>query len=206
MNGFERRRQQKRESIKQSAVQLFLQNGVEKVTIQEIAAEAKVSYATIFKYFGSKQDLVVEVMKWLYEQAYHELESIIKSEKPYLERVQEMMFHKSRLYENVDLDLFKHANSYNPQEIARIAGVYEEKKKRLYYEFFHEGKQQGIIHPEVPVDAIILHRNALRALILADPEIMTEFKYNPDLLKGYMRILLFGVTWKEELPDITINL
>ena len=206
MNGFERRRLRKQESIIQGAAQLFQQNTIEKVTVQEIAETAKVSYATVFKYFGSKQDLILEVMKWLYEQAYDELEKIIHSDKRYLERMQEMMFHKGRLFENVNVDLFKHASSYNPQEIAKTVAFYEEKKQNLYHEFFEEGKKQGYIHPEIPIDSIILHRNALRALVQANPEILIELKHNTDLLRGYLRILLLGIMGKEELPDITINL
>jgi len=206
MNGFERRRQQKRESIKLAAAQLFQHNTVEKVTVQEIAAAAKVSYAIVFKYFGSKEDLVLEVMKWLYEQAYDELEKILHSEKTYLDRMQEMFFHKEKLFENVNLDLFKHANSYNPEEIAKIVTFYEEKKKHQYYEFFEEGKKKGIIHPDIPIDSIILHRNAIRELFLANPELVLQFKYNSDLLKGFVRILLFGIMGKEKLPDINIGL
>ena len=206
MNGFERRRLQKQESIRQAAAQLFQQNTIEKVTVQEIAETAKVSYATVFKYFGSKESLILEVMKWLYEQAYDELEKILHSDKLYLERIQELMFHKGRLFENVNIDLFKHASSYNPQEIAKTATFYEEKKQNLYHEFFEEGKKQGFIHPEIPIDSIILHRNAFRALVQANPEILIELKHNTDLLRGYLRILLLGIMGKEELPDITINL
>lgn len=206
MNGFERRRLRKQESILQAAAQLFQQNTIEKVTVQEIAETAKVSYATVFKYFGSKQDLILEVMKWLYEQAYDELEKILHSDKSYLERIQEMMFHKGRLFEDLNVDLFKHARSYNPQEIAKTAAFYEEKKQNLYHEFFQEGKKQGFIHLEIPIDSIILHRNALRALIQANPEILIELKHNKELLRGYLRILLLGIMGKEELPDTIINL
>jgi AcrR family transcriptional regulator len=206
MNGFERRRQLKRESIKLAAARLFQHNTVEKVTVQEIAAVANVSYAVVFKYFGSKQDLVLEVMKWLYAQAYDELEEILHSDKPYLERMQAMMLHKGKLFENANIDLFRHASSYNPEEIAQIAAFYEEKKQKLYHEFFQEGKKQGFIHPDIPIDSIIIHRDALRALIQANPEILTEFKHNADLLKGFMRILLFGIMGKEKLPNINISL
>lgn len=206
MNGFERRRQLKKESIRQAAAKLFLQNSIEKVAIQEIAAAAKVSYATIFKYYGSKQDLVLEVVKWAYEQAYQEIENILKSDKPFLERIQEMMFHKNKLLDNADLDLFRRASSYSPQEIAKVDAIYEGKKNKLYAEFIQEGKQKGYIHPEVTTDSIIFFRNGLRALILANPDILAEFKHNKNLLKGYMRILLFGVMGKEELPDIHITL
>jgi len=206
MNGFESRRQQKLESIRQAAAHLFLKNPVDKVTVEEIAAEAKVSYATVFKYFGSKQDLVVEVMKWLYERSYEELEEILKGDKPYLQRIQEMMFQKGRMFENANLDLFEHARSYNPQEISRIAALYEEKKKHLYYEFFQEGKDNGLIHPDIPIDAIILCRKALMALIRTEPEIIIEFKHDAELLKGFFRILLYGVTGSSELPGINISL
>lgn len=200
MNGFELRRQRKQESIKQSAARLFAQNGVDKVTVQEIAAEANVSYATIFKYFKSKQDLAFEVVRWTYEKAYRELENILKSDRPFLERVEAMMLQKSDSLDHVNFSLIKQAFAYDPDEITRVDTSYEEKKKHLYTQFFEEGRRKGFIHPDVSTDAIMLHRNALRALVLSNPRILTELEHNRDLLKGYMQILQFGIMGTQRLP------
>lgn len=62
MNGFERRKEQNRESIMQAALELFKAYGFGKVTVNDIAYEANVSQVTIYNHFGSKEKLVREVI------------------------------------------------------------------------------------------------------------------------------------------------
>src|SRR3954471_6981045 len=54
----ERKKQQTRESIAETARRLFGERGFERVTIAEIARAANVSEQTVFNYFPTKEDLV----------------------------------------------------------------------------------------------------------------------------------------------------
>lgn len=56
-------RENQREWILEVAQSLFLQNGVEKVTISEIAKAARLTRATLYNYFTSKEQLAHEVFK-----------------------------------------------------------------------------------------------------------------------------------------------
>ena len=55
----ERKKQQTRELISETATTLFLERGFDKVSMAEIAAAADVSKMTVFNYFASKEDLVL---------------------------------------------------------------------------------------------------------------------------------------------------
>jgi len=192
MNGFERRRELKKGQILKAAAQLFLENGLEKTTVQEIAAKANVSYAVIFKYFISKDNLINEVMRWLYEQKYKQLESIVRSNSSFLERCNRMFLQNTKVFD-IDPDIINKASSYDSDIIHATSSQYEARSKKLYYEFFEEGKQEGYIHPDVSIDAILLHRDAFRSLISMKPELFNEFKYDRQLFKDYMRVLWFGI-------------
>jgi AcrR family transcriptional regulator len=54
----ERKKQQTRELIAETARQLFAERGFERVTVAEIARVADVSEKTVFNYFATKEDLV----------------------------------------------------------------------------------------------------------------------------------------------------
>lgn len=56
------RTEAKREAILQAASQVFLESGFEGASMAEIAARVGGSKATLYGYFGSKEDLFVEVM------------------------------------------------------------------------------------------------------------------------------------------------
>ncbi|GAA3037889.1 hypothetical protein GCM10017559_77310 [Streptosporangium longisporum] len=55
----ERKRRQVRETISATAVSLFLERGFDEVSVAEVAAAAEVSKPTLFKYFPTKEDLVL---------------------------------------------------------------------------------------------------------------------------------------------------
>jgi AcrR family transcriptional regulator len=56
----ERKKQQTRELIAETAWRLFADQGFERVTVAEVARQAQVATATVFNYFPTKEDLFYE--------------------------------------------------------------------------------------------------------------------------------------------------
>ncbi|MFF0729516.1 TetR/AcrR family transcriptional regulator [Streptomyces sp. NPDC004134] len=55
----ERKKQRTRQLLSETAVRLFLERGYDAVSVAEVAAAAEVSKPTLFRYFPSKEDLVL---------------------------------------------------------------------------------------------------------------------------------------------------
>ncbi|MEU1423339.1 TetR family transcriptional regulator [Kitasatospora sp. NPDC005751] len=53
------KKQRTRQAIAEAAIALFLARGFDQVSVAEIAAAAEVSKPTLFRYFGSKEELVL---------------------------------------------------------------------------------------------------------------------------------------------------
>ncbi|ANP51030.1 AcrR family transcriptional regulator [Streptomyces griseochromogenes] len=56
----ERKKERTRETIAETAIRLFLDKGFDRVSITEIAEAAEVSRRTLFTYFPTKEDLVLQ--------------------------------------------------------------------------------------------------------------------------------------------------
>lgn len=56
----ERKKARVRETIAATAIRMFLESGFDQVSITDIAQEAEVARRTLFKYFPTKEDLVLQ--------------------------------------------------------------------------------------------------------------------------------------------------
>jgi AcrR family transcriptional regulator len=55
----ERKRQRMHEAVSAAAISMFMEHGFDRVSVADIAAAAEVSKPTLFRYFPSKEDLVL---------------------------------------------------------------------------------------------------------------------------------------------------
>ena len=88
LDGFSRRREQSKEDIRKAALDLFSRYGMEKVSMQDIARKAGVSQATIYNNFGSKDALIREIVSGMVERSVETVESYLKSEKSYRQKLE----------------------------------------------------------------------------------------------------------------------
>jgi AcrR family transcriptional regulator len=79
-----RKQQLVRAALSTAAEELFLANGFEKVTVEQIARAAGVSRRTFFRYYESKEDVMVERSDRLGEQLLAELAARPLNEPPLL--------------------------------------------------------------------------------------------------------------------------
>ncbi len=80
----QRKQQVVREALSAAAEALFLSRGFERTTVEQIAHAAGVSRRTFFRYYESKEDVLVERSDQLGERLYAELASRPPREPPLL--------------------------------------------------------------------------------------------------------------------------
>jgi len=73
-----RRTEKRRHDIAEAAARVFARNGYERATTREIALEADISEGTIYNYFASKQQLLLELADMVQE----ELGAIVPASQP----------------------------------------------------------------------------------------------------------------------------
>lgn len=179
MNGYERRKQKKIEQIYSIAFQLFSKYGFQKVSVNEIAQKAKVSPATIYNYFGTKEQLYADMlMNWLDKQL-EQYERILDSELSFPEKTKEIMLLEAQNLKILSDEFPK----VPPSEASGLAEVMEsysgQKVMRFFMKFVAMGKQEGYIHrdqtEEVTMLYFTMYKNELgRYWEAADQERLTR--------------------------------
>lgn len=191
-----------------AALKVFGEKGYYNATISEIARTAGVSEATIYEYFGSKEDLLFAIPGEITKRAVDFLEHMAPYVKGAANRIRAIVYGYYQLYrENpyysslVLLDLkhnrkFMETDSY--QEVRRAA--------RLILDAIREGIQSGEFRDDI--DPYLL-----RSIILGTIEHIF-FRWHlrgrqedlKDFVDDFMDVLLRGIAKKGDQQNIRVEL
>src|SRR5690606_5907213 len=72
----------KKQDILNSALRLFTENGVRATSTRSIATVAVISEWMIFKHFGTKDNLLEEIIRKGYQEAIRETKPVIELQSP----------------------------------------------------------------------------------------------------------------------------
>ncbi|MDI6874337.1 MAG: TetR/AcrR family transcriptional regulator [Actinomycetota bacterium] len=195
-------------TIINAALKVFGEKGYYNATISEIARTAGVSEATIYEYFGSKEDLLFAIPGEITRQAVDFLEGMAPFIKGAVNKVRAIVYGYYRLYkENPDysslvlLDLkhnrkFMEAEGY--QAVRKAAG--------LLLEAIKEGMGSGEFRQDI--DPYLV-----RSIILGTIEHIF-FRWHlkgrredlPDFVDPLLEILTRGIGKSPEPPTYQINI
>ncbi|MBE9913735.1 TetR/AcrR family transcriptional regulator [Paenibacillus donghaensis] len=148
MDGYERRKQKKMEQIYSVSLELFFKYGFQKVSVNEIAHKAKVSPATIYNYFGTKEQLYTDtLMNWMDKQLA-QYEDILDSGLPFPEKTKEIMLLEAKNLK-ILADEFPKVPSSELSGLTQMMESYSEQKVVHFFgKYVALGKQEGYIHEE----------------------------------------------------------
>jgi AcrR family transcriptional regulator len=193
MNGFERRRQQKKDSILKAAKELFSQYGYNKVTIAEIAKKASVSQVSIYNFFKSKENLKQVLLKNLVNDSFLEIKQILGSHVSIKIKLEKLIVLKINFFKN----LFNHffpkyveSNIYEEQ-------VAEEVSKKIEiqtYNLVEDGKKQGLLDNSVSTQTIGTFLEIIQYYFSNNPNAVAKFEKNPELAKELPSLFLKAIT------------
>jgi AcrR family transcriptional regulator len=80
-------KEQKRRDIALSCRDLLLEEGIETLTVSQIARTAGVGKGTIYEYFANKEDIVFEIITSFIDEYHKELAALIEASMPTREKL-----------------------------------------------------------------------------------------------------------------------
>jgi AcrR family transcriptional regulator len=197
MDGFERRRQNKKNSILKASLKLFKQYGYNKVSVAEIAKEASVSQVSIYNYFKSKENLKQELLIKLMDDYYIEITKILDSHDSINHKMEKLFISMANDTKRTDLQFLlisSTSDTVNDYIIKKRAQI-----KNLIINLVEEGKKEGIINDSVSTDAIAIYIEIFQYYFHNNPTVIAKFDNNPELFKEIHSLFFNGLKGKLKL-------
>jgi AcrR family transcriptional regulator len=193
VNGFERRKEQKKDSIRRAALELFQGYGFRKVSINDIAQKAGVSQVTIYNHFGSKDELVRNVVKNLFYRLVGKYRDIIQEKKPFLEKLEAIVFDKSELMGQFHGELTQTVFSQDSEIRQFVESIWQGEITQLLIDLFEDGRKQGYISPDLSQEAILAYYEIFRRGMFSSPHIQAKLENNPKFMRELISVFAYGL-------------
>jgi AcrR family transcriptional regulator len=197
MNKHQKRTQTKIANVKQAALELFAAHGVDKVSMDEIAAKANVSKKTIYTYFGSKEDLYAEVVNFFIDETLAAIEHVLNSDMDFLEKLKFVLLTQVNAPQVASVSYFSQLLGSDTHVAKNINESLQNRVKALTHKFFAEGQRKGYIDENLSVDVVYLYSEIFQAGFRAkSKDLELVFADNKDMLEKLLNLYFFSVIKK----------
>ncbi len=200
----------RKDRIMEAALRFFAEKGFQNSTISEISKEAGVSEATIYEYFGTKEDLLFSIPEKISRESNRELDRIL----PFLPGVEDRMRAILRAY----VQLYQSNPHYSALVLLQLMSNRRFRQTTAHgairdsahvlLDCIREGIRNGAFKKD-------FNPFLIRSILLGTIEhmfIYWHMRGRPkdmiimDLLDPFIEIVLNGIRAKKEEPGLTLHL
>ncbi|MFD0711566.1 TetR/AcrR family transcriptional regulator [Paenibacillus sp. GCM10027626] len=195
MNGFHKRREQKKQQILRSLQDLIMNRSFKEIGVREIAEKAGVSPASIYNFFGSKEELAKQVFYHYMEEEGKAFQAMMESELSFEEKLERMYELSITKQETVKQDGLK---NFMFEDSAFNAYIEQYSKVTIIpamMKLVEQGKAEHKITKSVSSEAIMFFVHAIM-LMVSDPKVKESL--NTELRKEIGHLFLYGVFGQRE--------
>jgi AcrR family transcriptional regulator len=166
MNGYERRTQDKKNQVLEATFDLMSNyTGIENLTMDSIAKKSNISKTSIFKYFGSKENLVYEVFKYFLDKIGKTAQEIIAENKPFEETLiamsQNKINHLEKINKQFYLDLMDFVTKKGSDGLSLMMQQYINESYSIMLDLFHRGRKEGKVDLKYSDEFLLIYFQAL---------------------------------------------
>ncbi len=169
MNGFEKRKEILKKNIKEAAFALFRVYGIQGVKMTDIAKKADVSKVSIYNFFGSKMNLVKNIIFDFMDQAYLEMREIMNQELSFDKKFNQIFNLSYQSFDKLregDSDGLINNELIQNEEVQIFLREYSEKKiKPLFRELISQGQREGSVDETLDITTVFLYIQTMQTIL-----------------------------------------
>jgi len=181
-----------RELILEASARRFMELGISKVTLDEIASDLRMSKKTMYKYFPSKEDLLKNIIHARIKRNGKRFTDIMESGRPFGEKLQEIFLFAAKELSAPSKQFIVDLRRFAP-ELWEEADEYRRKTiVTNVRNMIEQGKREGMIRNDLESDLFVLVFLSAVQNILT-PQTLSEQPYSTvQAFHGILRILFEG--------------
>lgn len=179
-----------KEIIMKAAYEKIQLYGLRKFTMDEIAAELKVSKKTIYKYFKSKDEIISEYFREIIETDKKSTLESVEKDSSLIDKLNSIVYsyHKYRLPSNVLDEAYK----FYHEEWEKVQELRDFKLKQVEL-LLNQAKEKGLIKEDVQLNMVSLILESASNTFL-DYKFLSENNMSArESLKEIVKILMYGI-------------
>jgi AcrR family transcriptional regulator len=175
----------------------FMESGITKVTLDEVAAELSMSKKTVYKYFHSKDDLLREVVRLMLAGVEREVTDITNSDDPFERKMTRLLTLIGKMVQRVGRQFQVDVQRFAPSLWKEIDTFRRERIFVKVKQMFQQAKQENIFRNDLDVELFYLvFINTAQGIM--NPKTLSENSFSAEeAFRGIIKIIYEGALTEE---------
>lgn len=187
----------KKQKILEAAIALFRNtHDVKRVSLETIARAAQVSPTTIYNYFGTRENLIYDVIKKLVKESMESSRKLVHSDVSFPEKLIGLTTIKLNLVNKANGEIMDKIVTEDESIAHLMDEIYDSEIRPLWLEIVAEGKRQGYIDAKLDDEALLVYLDILRAGAVKK-DFLKDWAGNMALIQQLSHIIFYGFMKKE---------
>ena len=183
---------EEKDHIIEHASNRYLESGVTKVSIDEIAADLRVSKKTVYKFFPSRDDLLKSVVRLMIRRVEKKIDKIIASDKPIEEKMTNWLLVIGMMLGKMSKQFVADIQRFAPALWEEVETFRREHVLSKLKEMFLQAKQEKIFREDLNVDLFYLvFIHSVEGIV--NPRVLSAHSFSAkEAFAGILKLLFEG--------------
>lgn len=178
--------------IIEAASKRFMDAGLYKVTMDEIATDLRMSKKTVYKFFPSKEVLLKAIVQSLMHRVEKEVQAIISSDKPFEEKLTLILAFVGNTVRKMSHPFMRDVQRSAPSLWKEIETFRREKIFSKILQMLRQARKEGVFREDLDIDLFYLLLITVMQGIM-NPQVLAQQPFSAEeAFKGIFRILYEG--------------
>ncbi len=175
----------------------FMENGISKVTLDEVASELGMSKKTMYKFFPSKEDLLKTIVHVMMNGVRSKVESVINSDRPFVEKAPALLAIIGHQISVMGKQFLLDLQRFTPQLWKEIDDFRRQRILTSVQKMFVQAQEEGVFRKDLDIELFILvFISAVQGIV--NPQTLSQHSFSAgEALQGIFKIIFEGAMTDE---------